>query len=267
MVEKETFPTALPPKAMSSVLEEAKVLHEVVYALLGHTGKVITSSSSRFDLSPSARYDPSERALLDRLLSLGHAYSQLDAFVHAQLFSAEEGGSAYLIALAAGLEECLTPYRTQCLQMEQLLLRIAATGVCLSLAELQLGLGAYELMVPELLSILVRIQNHRLSAAALLDFLHEKWNGAVATMRRCLSTLLWHVQRVLLTQLSGWLLHGEILPENAEFFIQPRQDARGRRSEEGSSGAGGGGTGGGGGGGGGSGGRRRGATVSSVTCC
>ena len=166
------------------------MLHEVVYALLGHTGKVITSSSSRFDLSPSARYDPSERALLDRLLSLGHAYSQLDAFVHAQLFSAEEGGSAYLIALAAGLEECLTPYRTQCLQMEQLLLRIAATGVCLSL------------MVPELLSILVRIQNHRLSAAALLDFLHEKWNGAVATMRRCLSTLLWHVQRVLLTQHS-----------------------------------------------------------------
>ena len=102
------------------------LLHEVVYALLGHTGTVVVASRAsehQLELAHDVPVDASERALLNRMLELGSCYRALDAFVSFYLFHtmlAPVSGarpsttdfpprSPFLLALANAVEECLRP--------------------------------------------------------------------------------------------------------------------------------------------------------------
>ena len=218
------------------------VQKEILYALLGHTGQVIVATEDGFELAKGLPLvDASERALLSRLLALGSSYRELEAFVGAQLFGEGEGGvrdkptaqsgGPYLLALALGLEECLQPYRARVLSLEQSLLRTPD----LSLPALQLGFGDFELTLPALRRLLAAIQHSDIRGVALLDHLHASAAGCVHSLRASLRVLLRHTQRVLRSQLAAWLLHGELLPGDGDFFIERstrRRDAE--EAEEGS---------------------------------
>ena len=82
---------------------------ELLYALLGYTGQVIVDSPDGFSLAKGVPLiDASERALISRLLVLGHCYRELEEFVNTQLFYGCESGdfpSPYFLALALGLDE------------------------------------------------------------------------------------------------------------------------------------------------------------------
>lgn len=196
---------------------------EVLYALLGYTGQVVVRfEDGSFGLADGLALDPCERKLVLGMLPLGACYASLDDFLYTQLFdwraaSASAGGrDPQVLALAAGLEECLAPYRTRVLELEQQLLRGA-----LPLTELQLGLSDLALTLPLLRSVVERVQAGGTGAAPLLDLLSETAASAVGSGRECVQVLLWHVQRVFLSQLASWLLHGELLPAaSSSFFIQ-----------------------------------------------
>jgi hypothetical protein len=201
----------------------ASLQAEVLYALLGYTGQVVVRlQDGSFGLVDGLALDPCERKLVLGMLPLGACYAALDDFLYTQLFdwraaSAAAGGrDPQVVALASGLEECLAPYHTRVLELEQQLLRGA-----LPLTELHLGLSDYALTLPLMRSIVQRVQAEGAGAAPLLDLLAETAASAVDSGRECVEVLLWHVQRVFLSQLASWLLYGELLPAAcSSFFIQ-----------------------------------------------
>ena len=187
---------------------------EILYALLGHTGQIVDGS---FSLAPGLPLvDASERALLTRLLALGRFYRDLEAFV-----SASSSASPYLLAFALGLEECLQPYRARVLELEQTLIRTPD----LSLAALQLGFGDFELTLPALHRLVGAVEHADLRGVSLLDHLHASAAGCVHSLRASLRVLLRHTQRVLRSQLAAWLLHGELLPGDGDFFVERARKA------------------------------------------
>ena len=209
--------------------DESLVLHEVLYALLGHTGEVVVEGGGgSLILADDVPLDASERALLGRLLRLGDWYRVLDGYVREHLFGAPSQGppfqpsSPYATALASGVEECLKPYTSRVLEVEQQLLRCPE----ISIADLQLGFAEFELTMPTLAQLVGAVRREGLHGAALLDRLQSAASGASASTHTNLSALLWHMHRTLLCQLSGWLVHGQLPPDHAEFFIRraPRRD-------------------------------------------
>ena len=193
---------------------------ELLYALLGYTGRVVVEKDGAFDLASGLPLIvESERALCRRLLELGYCYRKLDAFVKAQLFEGDNGplsaGGAYLVAFALGIDQCLQPYRARVLELEQQLIRTPD----LSLPALQLGFGDFELTLPALHRLLACIERKQLRGVALLDHLHDAVAACADSLRLALNVLLRHTQRVFRSQLSAWLLHGELLPGDGEFFV------------------------------------------------
>lgn len=201
---------------------------EVLYSLLGYTGRVVVEvAPGQLELAAGLPLvDASEHALVRRLLVLGGCYCVLDAFVSSQLVSCDGGEDgrqgtrrsrgAYVVAFAHGLDECLQPYRARVLDLEQQLLRSPA----LSLAALQLGFGEFELTLPALRRLLEDVEHRQLRGVALLDFLHDEVASCTHSLRDALRVLVRHAQRVLRSQLAAWLLHGELLPGDGDFFIE-----------------------------------------------
>ena len=157
---------------------------ELLYALLGHTGQVIVDSPDGFSLAKGVPLiDASERALISRLLVLGHCYRELEEFVNTQLFYGSESGefpSPYFLALALGLDECLQPYRARVLELEQTLLR----SPDLSLPSMQLGFGDFELTLPALRRLIAGVQQANLRGVALLDHLSLEGSVSLALARQ-----------------------------------------------------------------------------------
>ena len=104
---------------------------EVLYALLGYTGKVVVDRDGAFQLASGLPLlDASERVLLQKLLHLGECYSRLERFCTAELLDANGADhdqqpppGSFRTAFALGLEECLQPYRSRVLALEQRLIR------------------------------------------------------------------------------------------------------------------------------------------------
>ena len=119
----------------------ASLQAELIYALLGFSGQVIVQmDQGRLGLADGLPIDPSERRLVLGILSISECYAALDRFLSAELFDwqrASVGRDPYMVALANGVDECLAPYRTRVLELEQQLLHeklpitMMQLGVCL----------------------------------------------------------------------------------------------------------------------------------------
>ena len=224
------------------------LIEDVLYALLGHVGSTLVTrgKEGRFDLAAGLPLvDASERELLNRLLRIAEAYDALNNFISGLLYEPARGADdPYAVCVAEGLEECTRPYCARVLELEQALLRNPE----LSLPALQTGLAEYELLLPALVRLVAPIRRGDVRGSALVDHLHEAAVGAVDSVRLCAHQLLWHAQRVLHSQVHAWLIHGELLEGDGDFFVRRRAGplteaaASGSATASGSaSGAGGGG--------------------------
>lgn len=133
--------------------------HEVLYAMLGFGGAVVGSHEGALTLAVGLPLlDDSERALVQRLLQLGECYSALERYCSKELLDAEQVDhptrGAYETAFAMGVEECLQPYRSRVLELEQQLMSTPD----LPLPALQLGFGDFELTLPALLRIVDTVE-------------------------------------------------------------------------------------------------------------
>lgn len=211
----------------------AKLLPELLLALLGHTGDVFVEkplfmrARSGQEASPDrcnfavtdapGLVSSSEREALNGLLRLGFHFKHLAAFVdsgrdHAQV----QTGSLYRRALATGVSELLDVYRAAILKVQQHMYHHPS----LTLAGLQHLLLECQMILPAVHQLVHTVQQDNISGASLLHLLHSKAQCGIPELQSCLVRLLWHCNQVLFKQLSAWMVHGLLQDRHQEFFIQ-----------------------------------------------
>ncbi|WVZ96498.1 hypothetical protein U9M48_042130 [Paspalum notatum var. saurae] len=244
------------------------MLHEVLLALLGFTGDfVLDASPARrraasqeaaaavggggggdgdvevgpaFRLAPDITFlQPSERTAIERLISLGFYYRELNRFAtesrdlswiqssvdvsspHAD--KTQKGkvrkGSVYRRAIANGITEILSVYRSAVLQVEQNLLSDPLPI-----------LATFEVLLPPLYELVMEIEQKDIKGGQLLNLLHKRCHCGVPELQSCIQRLLWHGHQVMFNQLTSWMVYGILQDQYSEFFIR-RQDDRDGENE------------------------------------
>jgi hypothetical protein len=194
---------------------------EVVHALLGFTGTVVIECTDGFTLANDLHLSDSDHSVLGRLLLAGFCYRELEHFISIHLFQkgfwdSDNSRTCLVASFATGIEECLRPYRSLVLALEQRCLSLPST----SLLGLQLGLGEFELSLPALHGLTASIVKHTLSATAMIDTLHAAISNCTHCLQGWMQVVLQHSQRMLHSQVVTWLMHGELMSASHGFFIQ-----------------------------------------------
>lgn len=242
------------------------MLHELLLALVGYTGDLVIDErderetpsdssdifsdfpvESTFKLAPDISFiQPSERDVIERLLPLGFYYRELDHFAaknrHLSSFQLakhfhctqapelqkESSGktSVYRRAIANGIVEILSVYRSAVLQVEQNLL----SDPMPILATVTHGLNKFDVLLPPIYELIAEIEREDIRGGQLLNLLHKRCHCGVPELQACIQRLLWHGHQVLYNQLASWMVYGILQDPHGEFFIR-RQDARDIASE------------------------------------
>lgn len=195
-----------------------------------------------FRLAPDLTFlQPSERTAIERLISLGFYYRELNRFAtesrdlswiqssidvsspHSD--NTQKGkvrkGSVYRRAIANGITEILSVYRSAVLQVEQNLL----SDPLPILATVTHGLNKFEVLLPPLYELVMEIQHKDIKGGQLLNLLHKRCHCGVPELQSCIQRLLWHGHQVMFNQLISWMVYGILQDQYSEFFIR-RQDDR-----------------------------------------
>ncbi|MBA0853836.1 hypothetical protein Goshw_022593, partial [Gossypium schwendimanii] len=248
------------PFFAKTIKEKAKMLHEILLALVGCTGDLIIderehhkslgiplypdapiSDQCCFKLASDISFiDRSERDLIERLIALGFYYRELDRFTtksrnlswirsgdvspsnRASELSKRktEKPSIYRRAFANGLVEVLSVYRSVVLQIEQKLL----SETMPILATVIQGLNKFFVVLPPLYELVLEIERDDLRGGKLLNLLHKRFHCGVPELQACIQRLLWHGHQVLYNQLASWMVYGTLQDHHGEFFIRRQED-------------------------------------------
>ncbi|XP_050235659.1 gamma-tubulin complex component 4 homolog isoform X2 [Mercurialis annua] len=212
------------------------MLHELLLALLGYTGDLIIdvreqqksigvhlspdaaiSDERSFKLAPDISFiDPSDRSTtnvspLTRANELSSPSSSKKS----------EKQSVYRRAIANGIVEILSVYRSAVLHIEQTLL--SETDPIL--ATVTQGLNKFFVLLPPLYELVLEIERDDIRGGQLLNLLHKRCHCGVPELQSCIQRLLWYGHQVLYNQLASWMVYGILQDQHGEFFIA-RQEER-----------------------------------------
>ncbi|KAE8009468.1 hypothetical protein FH972_005905 [Carpinus fangiana] len=237
------------------------MLHELLLALLGYTGDLIIderdhhksslaseSDDRHFKLAPDISFvERSDRDLIERIITLGFYYRELDRFAtesrnlswirssnsspspsDSEFPSSKAKPSVYRRAIANGIVEILAVYRSAVLHIEQKLL---AETVPI-LATVTQGLNKFFVLMPPLHDLVLEIDRDDIRGGQLLNLLHKRCHCGVPELQTCIQRLLWHGHQVMYNQLAAWMVYGILQDQHGEFFIRRQED---RDVEHGSS--------------------------------
>ncbi|GFP85577.1 gamma-tubulin complex component 4 homolog [Phtheirospermum japonicum] len=220
------------------------MLHELLLALLGYTGDLIIDERElqdalRVNLSPDAPLSdeptfrlapdlsfiqPSDREVIERVITLGFYYRELERFAaksrnlswirssnESPLSRATEilkgkkvKPSVYRRALANGIVEVLSVYRSAVLHIEQILLSDSLP----ILATVTQGLNKFFVLLPPLYELILEIERDNIYGGRLLNLLHKRCHCGVPELQTCIQRLLWHGHQVMYNQLTSWMVYG-----------------------------------------------------------
>ncbi|KAM4074630.1 hypothetical protein ACB094_10G108200 [Castanea mollissima] len=219
------------------------MLHELLLALLGYTGDLIIHNSNSnsddrpFKLASDISFiQPSDRDLIERIITLGFYYRELDRFATEsrnlswirsaknesplELSSSKNPSSVYRRAIANGVVEMLSVYRSAVLHVEQKLL---AETVPI-LATVTQGLNKFFVLLPPLYELILEIERDNIRGGQLLNLLHKRCHCGVPELQTCIQRLLWHGHQVMYNQLASWMVYGILQDQHGEFFIRRQED-------------------------------------------
>ncbi|PSR89518.1 Gamma-tubulin complex component like [Actinidia chinensis var. chinensis] len=236
------------------------MLHELLLALLGYTGDLIIDEREQheslgialspdapisevctFKLAPDISFiEPSERDVIERIITLGFYYRELDRFATKSrnlswirsasvsplsqtselIKGKKENQSVYRRAIANGIVEVLSVYRSAVLQIEQLLLSDSVP----ILATVTQGLNKFFVLLPPLYELILEIERERICGGRLLTLLHKRCHCGVPELQTCIQRLLWHGHQVMYNQLASWMVYGILNDQHGEFFITSQED-------------------------------------------
>ncbi|CAK9327996.1 unnamed protein product [Citrullus colocynthis] len=207
------------------------------------------SGEPTFKLAPDISFlEPSERDLIQRIIVLGFYYRELDRFATKSRnlswirsgngsslpISTEsskdkiENPSLYRRAIANGIVEILSIYRSAVLQVEQKLLSETVP----ILAIVTQGLDKFFVLFPPLHQLILEIERDDIRGGQLLNLLHKRCHCGVPELQTCIQRLLWHGHQVMYNQLASWMVFGVLQDKHGEFFIRRQDD---RETNQGSS--------------------------------
>lgn len=215
------------------------VVHDILLSLVGHTGDVIavkrdlrSGEVCGYEVSKDIKFiSAAEKEVIDRTCILGFYYSSINAFVS---MNRERGvtslGSVhndnvvglYVRALCGGLEEVLDGYRGALLKVEQEVL----SHKHYPLSKLQYHVSEYLVTFPALLSLIQYVEDCKqgpglgLHGGQVCDYVYRQSLTGIPSVQTCFRRLLHHCHKVLLSQVSSWLVHGLLTDPYNEFFIQ-----------------------------------------------
>lgn len=194
------------------------MLHELLLALLGYTGDLIIDDRERhkslnpnapisgdrsFKLAPDISFiEPSDRDLIERIITLGFYYRELDRFATKSrnlswIRSANasplernselspEKQSVYRRAIANGVVEILSVYRSAVLHIEQKLL---AETVPILATVIQ-GLNKFFVLLPPLYELILEIEHDDIRGGQLLNLLHKRCHCGVPELQTCIQRI------------------------------------------------------------------------------
>ncbi|CAA2957616.1 gamma-tubulin complex component 4 homolog [Olea europaea var. sylvestris] len=236
------------------------MLHELLLALLGYTGDLIIDErerqeSLRVNLSPDAPLaeestfklapdlsfiQPSDKEVIERIITLGFIYRELDRFAskcrnlswikslkdspllsNAEILKHKKlKQSVYRRAVANGIVEVLSLYRSAVLHIEQKLLADSLP----ILASVTQGLNKFFVLLPPLYELILEIERDGICGGRLLNILHKRCHCGVPELQTCIQRLLWHGHQVMYNQLASWMVYGILHDQHGEFFISRQED-------------------------------------------
>ncbi|KAA8543087.1 hypothetical protein F0562_021418 [Nyssa sinensis] len=236
------------------------MLHELLLALLGYTGDLIIderehqkslgiqlspdapiSEECTFKLAPDLSFiEPSERDVIERIITLGFYYRELDRFATKSrnlswIRSANESPlsrtselskgkkekqSLYRRAIANGIVEVLSVYRSAVLHIEQKLLSDAMP----ILSTVTQGLNKFFVLLPPLYELILEIEREGICGGRLLNLLQKRCHCGVPELQTCIQRLRWHGHQVMYNQLVSWMVYGILHDQHGEFFISRQED-------------------------------------------
>ncbi|XP_076888588.1 gamma-tubulin complex component 4 homolog [Bidens hawaiensis] len=213
------------------------MLHELLLSLLGYTGDLVLdhnlSSNGHNSISDQCTFklasdisfiDSSQRDVIEKIITLGFYYRELDRFATKSRnlswikFGNEasmKNQSVYRRAIANGLVEVLSIYRSAVLHIEQKLL----SDPLPILATVTQSLNKFFVLLPPLYELILEIERDGISGGKLLNLLHKRCHCGVPELQTCIQRLLWHGHQVMYNQLASWMVYGILHDQYGEFFI------------------------------------------------
>ncbi|GJW95929.1 gamma-tubulin complex component 4 [Tanacetum coccineum] len=175
------------------------MLHELLVSLLGYTGDLIIESSDQrtFKLASDISFiEPSERDIIEKTITLGFYYRELDRFATksrnlswirhgSESVAVEENKekqSVYRRAIANGIVEVLSVYRSAVLHMEQKLLADPLP----ILATITQSLNKFFVLMPPLYELILEIERDGICGGKLLNLLHKRCHCGVPELQTCI---------------------------------------------------------------------------------
>ncbi|KAG2329061.1 hypothetical protein Bca52824_000241 [Brassica carinata] len=148
-----------------------------------------------------------------------HPLERADELSKQSSSSGEKKPSVYRRAIANGIVEILSVYRSAVLHIEQKLLAettpILAT-VTQGLNKVHFSTTLFVLF-PPLYEVVLEIERDDIRGGQLLNVLNKRCHCGVPELRACLQRLLWHGHQVMYNQLAAWMVYG-ILQDPHEGF-------------------------------------------------
>ncbi|XP_037073026.1 gamma-tubulin complex component 4-like [Pollicipes pollicipes] len=196
------------------------MLHELLLALEGCTGSLFTLKNDKISLDASLPFfHPCERSVLNELCSLGTWYRRVRTFVDVGQAAGELDVGKYRRALCRSLDQATAGYEACLQRLEEDLLEDPDLGVAYVFQAVQ----PHSSLLRALCRLLADAERPDAAGCRLLDVLHRHVASAVGDNRWQLQLVLQRCYRVLLAQLSAWLLHGLLPDAGREFFVRERE--------------------------------------------
>ncbi|KAI9486843.1 MAG: gamma-tubulin complex component protein [Benjaminiella poitrasii] len=213
------------------------MLHELLFMLLGHPGDVFVpypyQNSSTFAIrSNFPLLHPSEGESLNQLGQLGWIYSSVHQFITTindfqtlTLRNTTQPHGAYIQSLATSIENILNDYRNDILDMEKRILNKeddAGAGV-IPLALLTVHLNRWQIVFPALRNLMgtLKADPARYHGCRLFDLLMQESKTGVHEWRVEIEKMTLQLHDVLYRQLTMWMVYGQWVDPDDEFFIVP----------------------------------------------
>jgi len=203
------------------------MLHEILMALLGHTGSIVTNTRGSFKLIDSITIlSSAEIELINKIVALGWHYLHLSNFIslstqtlgiHEDLIDdTEPSSTVYVRAFSYGIDEVLKLYREHILAIEHEYLLERA----LTIPHIIYRLGIFFQLFPALSRCVGDVMEQKLKGGQLLDLLYEMQQNGNPAIRKMFQRIVQHCLGVLYEQINSWVVYGIIIDETEEFFVQ-----------------------------------------------
>jgi gamma-tubulin complex component 4 len=211
------------------------MLHELIFVLLGYPGDVFRPhDNSTFAIAPDfPLLHPTERECLNRLGQLGWTFSQINLFINnvkdlkSTTSDPTKPHGAYIQALVTTIEITLTDYRRDILAMEKRILNRddEAGGGVVPLSLLTANLSRWSILLPALYNFvqIVQQESTKYHGCKLLDLVMDQARTGVYEFRAEMEKMMVQLHDVLYRQLTAWMVYGQWVDPDNEFFIVPYQ--------------------------------------------